>query len=151
MLFRSNDTATTEIYTHANTLSLHDALSICRLIVPPSLEVMARLGGRCSGWVGSQNSYFMTQDLRLVEVDQRKPRTLPSVPRSWGDEAMNIRTTAIALLVGFLAVSLHATMPAAEIEVTVDQLHPMAIKVGSGKTYGQIGRASCRERVLACV
>ena len=26
MLFRSNDTATTEIYTHANTLSLHDAL-----------------------------------------------------------------------------------------------------------------------------
>ena len=28
MLFRSNDTATTEIYTHANTLSLHDALPI---------------------------------------------------------------------------------------------------------------------------
>ena len=28
MLFRSNDTATTETYTHANTLSLHDALPI---------------------------------------------------------------------------------------------------------------------------
>ena len=28
MLFRSNDTATTEIYTTANTLSLHDALPI---------------------------------------------------------------------------------------------------------------------------
>jgi len=37
---------------------------------------------------------------------------------------MNIRTPAIALLVGFLAVSVHATTPAAEIEVTVDQLHP---------------------------
>ena len=30
MLFRSNDTATTEIYTEENTLSLHDALPICR-------------------------------------------------------------------------------------------------------------------------
>ena len=29
MLFRSNDTATTEIYTIAYTLSLHDALPIC--------------------------------------------------------------------------------------------------------------------------
>ena len=28
MLFRSNDTATTEIYTPSNTLSLHDALPI---------------------------------------------------------------------------------------------------------------------------
>ena len=28
MLFRSNDTATTEIYTPTNTLSLHDALPI---------------------------------------------------------------------------------------------------------------------------
>ena len=28
MLFRSNDTATTEIYTRYNTLSLHDALPI---------------------------------------------------------------------------------------------------------------------------
>ena len=31
MLFRSNDTATTEIYTTANTLSLHDALPISGL------------------------------------------------------------------------------------------------------------------------
>ena len=30
MLFRSNDTATTEIYTWYDTLSLHDALPICR-------------------------------------------------------------------------------------------------------------------------
>ena len=29
MLFRSNDTATTEIYTLSDTLSLHDALPIC--------------------------------------------------------------------------------------------------------------------------
>ena len=32
MLFRSNDTATTEIYTHANTLSLHDALPISQRV-----------------------------------------------------------------------------------------------------------------------
>ena len=30
MLFRSNDTATTEIYTVSDTLSLHDALPICQ-------------------------------------------------------------------------------------------------------------------------
>jgi TetR/AcrR family transcriptional repressor of nem operon len=33
VLFRSNDTATTEIYTHANTLSLHDALPISREVL----------------------------------------------------------------------------------------------------------------------
>ena len=31
MLFRSNDTATTEIYTVTNTLSLHDALPLWEL------------------------------------------------------------------------------------------------------------------------
>ena len=39
MLFRSNDTATTEIYTVRNTLSLHDALPICR-----ARETEAELG-----------------------------------------------------------------------------------------------------------
>ena len=34
MLFRSNDTATTEIYTSVNTLSLHDALPILPGIMP---------------------------------------------------------------------------------------------------------------------
>ena len=38
MLFRSNDTATTEIYTAVNTLSLHDAL--------PIHDIAARLGKR---------------------------------------------------------------------------------------------------------
>ena len=37
MLFRSNDTATTEIYTSVNTLSLHDAL-------PFSVEVVDSAG-----------------------------------------------------------------------------------------------------------
>ena len=32
MLFRSNDTATTEIYTEENTLSLHDALPISKRV-----------------------------------------------------------------------------------------------------------------------
>ena len=34
MLFRSNDTATTEIYTVTNTLSLHDALPTFAIDVP---------------------------------------------------------------------------------------------------------------------
>ena len=34
MLFRSNDTATTEIYTSVNTLSLHDALPTWTGTVP---------------------------------------------------------------------------------------------------------------------
>ena len=40
MLFRSNDTATTEIYTTANTLSLHDALPI---LVAFLLSVLAAI------------------------------------------------------------------------------------------------------------
>ena len=39
MLFRSNDTATTEIYTRYNTLSLHDALPI---YVERALELAGR-------------------------------------------------------------------------------------------------------------
>ena len=42
MLFRSNDTATTEIYTTTDTLSLHDALPICgSLELPPAPEYLA--------------------------------------------------------------------------------------------------------------
>lgn len=64
---------------------------------------------------------------------------------------MNIRIPAIALIVGFLAVSLHATTPAAEIEVTVDRLHQKAIKVGSGKTYGDTMLAIASEKGLVVV
>ena len=38
MLFRSNDTATTEIYTRFYTLSLHDALPICAHILPAQTD-----------------------------------------------------------------------------------------------------------------
>ena len=64
---------------------------------------------------------------------------------------MNIRTPAIALVVGFLAVSLHAATTAGEIAVTVDQLHPKAIKVGSGKTYGDTMLAIASEKGLVVV
>ena len=36
MLFRSNDTATTEIYTSSHTLSLHDALPISVVAIIPA-------------------------------------------------------------------------------------------------------------------
>ena len=48
MLFRSNDTATTEIYTDRYTLSLHDALPICREDRRPAGSVHIDDGGdRC--------------------------------------------------------------------------------------------------------
>ena len=46
MLFRSNDTATTEIYTTHNTLSLHDALPIPGMGRPPQHREQKRLIAR---------------------------------------------------------------------------------------------------------
>ena len=45
MLFRSNDTATTEIYTVSDTLSLHDALPISLEIIRAELDVSMALCG----------------------------------------------------------------------------------------------------------
>ena len=53
MLFRSNDTATTEIYTVYNTLSLHDALPISQ----KSCGVLQKLGPQVQ-WLES----FVTDD-----------------------------------------------------------------------------------------
>ena len=44
MLFRSNDTATTEIYTRRNTLSLHDALPFSVVGGGDSLLAVKRAG-----------------------------------------------------------------------------------------------------------
>src|SRR3546814_15471406 len=41
VVFFFNDTATTEIYTYCHTLSLHDALPICRLLPVPASAVVA--------------------------------------------------------------------------------------------------------------
>ena len=52
MLFRSNDTATTEIYTTEDTLSLHDALLISSLADPTGaggVAYMAHIGGFAAG------------------------------------------------------------------------------------------------------
>ena len=43
MLFRSNDTATTEIYTVGNTLSLHDALPMLEAMLAPMQHQHARI------------------------------------------------------------------------------------------------------------
>ena len=45
MLFRSNDTATTEIYTTVHTLSLHDALPISMGALPARYYVRNILAG----------------------------------------------------------------------------------------------------------
>ena len=62
MLFRSNDTATTEIYTRKDTLSLHDALPIY-----PAVEVAHILG-----FVVLVGSAFMF-DLRLLGLSRALP------------------------------------------------------------------------------
>ena len=51
MLFRSNDTATTEIYTTEHTLSLHDALpiSVGASATPSRVFKGVRMAGRMGG------------------------------------------------------------------------------------------------------
>ena len=52
MLFRSNDTATTEIYTANNTLSLHDALPIWSVKMPlPGLDLSSGARAGLTGFV----------------------------------------------------------------------------------------------------
>src|SRR2546429_1419790 len=61
--FFFNDTATTEIYT----LSLHDALPICRCDLPHGCRcARARAGGRPRGWCAAN---------RGERIDGHQPRT----------------------------------------------------------------------------
>ena len=89
MLFRSNDTATTEIYTVYNTLSLHDALPICdldgegmrtQMVVALDSESRVRDGDKASLWFdptkmmvfdpeGGENLTYDADKVR--EVDQQ--------------------------------------------------------------------------------
>ena len=64
MLFRSNDTATTEIYTAVNTLSLHDALTISAFIATLLLVYVYRRLQRLD--VPENAGFFAT--LRLVPL-----------------------------------------------------------------------------------
>ena len=64
MLFRSNDTATTEIYTTEHTLSLHDALPIFAAAV--SLGVRALMV--------TQNKTLTERDLEVAVLDRGKER-----------------------------------------------------------------------------
>ena len=66
MLFRSNDTATTEIYTSLHTLSLHDAL-------PISL-VSGREGGTGLGLSLAQT--FVQYHQGVIEFESRPGRTI---------------------------------------------------------------------------
>ena len=60
MLFRSNDTATTEIYTHSDTLSLHDALPISR--------TFTRLYPAFYGIAPSAREFVLTVETRIHEL-----------------------------------------------------------------------------------
>ena len=65
MLFRSNDTATTEIYTVSDTLSLHAALPICYIALHvPESEELAQAGVLAVLLWASKQAH-MAQDLRV--------------------------------------------------------------------------------------
>ena len=69
MLFRSNDTATTEIYTEENTLSLHDALPIWGL----AQSIAAEGEGKIRGFTVSVG--FVKTPLALDQIpDQARQR-----------------------------------------------------------------------------
>ena len=66
MLFRSNDTATTEIYTPSNTLSLHDALPILVAFIVLALAmalVSVRLAWR--GWPALERTFESSSQLAV--------------------------------------------------------------------------------------
>src|SRR5213083_3626162 len=66
--FFFNDTATTEIYTTANTLSLHDALPICRQcarnLVKERPHVFVAM--TFAGWVRSEEHTSELQSLAVI-------------------------------------------------------------------------------------
>ena len=64
---------------------------------------------------------------------------------------MKIRKRATALLFVCLLACSFALASGGEVKVTVDQLHPKAIKVGSGKTYGDTMLAIASEKGLVVV
>ena len=64
---------------------------------------------------------------------------------------MRIQKTIVTLLCICLAAGSIATASAGDIEVTIDRLHPKAIKIGSGKTYGDTMLAIASEKGLVVV
>ena len=99
MLFRSNDTATTEIYTHSDTLSLHDALPIS-MHGGALMGLADTLGGLCAylnlpagaGTATISSSTVFTRALRGGEVRAvTRPlhvgRTVITVQTDLSDEA----------------------------------------------------------------
>ena len=71
MLFRSNDTATTEIYTPTITLSLHDALPIF-LVARASSDEQEQLGtGNLDSGCGLRPTY-LSQDVLFVTAERAK-------------------------------------------------------------------------------
>ena len=79
MLFRSNDTATTEIYTVSDTLSLHDALPIWRApvlyggsVTPDNVDDLIT-HGRIDGFLVGGASLDSKKFLALAEAMKRLP------------------------------------------------------------------------------
>ena len=71
MLFRSNDTATTEIYTWYDTLSLHDALPIYE-----PTRYRGQVSGRDTSFVQAVYPLFLTDSEVPFTARARYPRGL---------------------------------------------------------------------------
>ena len=78
MLFRSNDTATTEIYTNLNTLSLHDALPISDAYADADAEVTPEAEGEAAADYLEGLLDIIDAD-GDIDIDMEGERTLVSV------------------------------------------------------------------------
>ena len=102
MLFRSNDTATTEIYTTANTLSLHDALPIS----PWEIGVILTSNYAFLNYLVLALGFLLVDDVYWVRVFPGAPQavgpTAPSAPSSlgmrfWHPLRTGLRTAGVAV------------------------------------------------------
>ena len=105
MLFRSNDTATTEIYTIAYTLSLHDALPISRI----RFAFVSTIGLSFAGIIYAE--VFSAELLPLIDKDG-----IFSTPVVWLD---NLAPIVIVTLL--LAIWIWVIAGAVQDERTVDR------------------------------
>ena len=173
MLFRS--TATTEIYTTANTLSLHDALPIAgatvTMLAPWSADGFRDMVRRTRM---TANFMVPTQAIQIVQ----DPKFDPDAYRSWRkvsfagapmpdwtqkalmEKLPHLRLTQIygQSEMGVIAVNRWWNLPAKlgsvgreAYNVDLRVVRPDGTPVKEPFSWPKIGRASCRERVFAVV
>ena len=140
MLFRSNDTATTEIYTTHNTLSLHDALPIFD-IIPWSVIILAA--------VLAAAIWFSTRPFgrSLVAVGDNVTAARYAGVRVWWVKTSAFIISSVSatisgvLLVGYAGVHPKVGLGYEFIAITAVVLGGVVLGGGRGLGGPEIGRA----------